>query len=56
MDNAELRGSACRTKLQYNYNKNAQKKFHLKLPHNRLSRIIDCMGEGQLNRLSGIID
>ena len=49
MDSTELCGSACRTKLQYNYNKNAQKKFQLKLPHNRLSGIIDCMGEGKLN-------
>ena len=56
MDNTELSGSACRTKLQYNNLRNTKKKFQLKLPHNRLSGIIDCMGEGKLNRLSRIIN
>ena len=56
MDNTELGGSACRTKLQYNYNKNAQKKFQLKFQYNRLSGTIDCKGEGTHNRLYGIID
>ena len=56
MDSTELSGSACRTKLQFNNFRNAQKKFQLKLPYNRLSRTIDCKKEGIHNRLSGIID
>ena len=43
MDNTELGGSACKTKFEYDNFRNAKQKFQLKVPHNRLSGIIDCM-------------